>query len=282
MEHFLKSGKSVGYKLKVMDPSSPANPDAQKIGDIIVSKGKKFDQSMWLSVVSCDEDCSENQRYELSGSRLFAMMSPSPDPQMKSRRQRDVIYISASSGAGKSTWAGQYSRAWQRCIKERVVIFSAVGQDPAFEGVDLKRIPFDKLVDESGDPNDCVQIEDLKDCLVIFDDIDVIANKKLKCWIQALRNRCLEIGRHHNISMICTTHQIMNYQETKILLMEATKVVFFPSCGAAAQIKRYLKSYAGLSPNEIKDVFALKSRWVMLSKAAPKYIMHANGAYFLQ
>ena len=108
-----------------------------------------------------------------------------------------------------------------------------------------------------------------------------IPNKKLRLWVQDLRNQCLQHGRHDNINMLCTTHQLMNYKETKILLVEATKVVFFPNSGGAAQIKRFLKTYGELDAKQIQDVFKIKSRWVMLNKAAPRFILHASGCYML-
>ena len=297
MEHFLKSSENLESSFEVVDTTyeHPYRDNRRPIGRIIVTRDGRIQNNLTLCIKGVDDPTKVKSEYNLSGSKLFAMMSPCPDPSMKSRRQRDVIYISAPSGSGKSTWAGQYARAWQDEFKsghaapkppasdgmDRVIIFSAVNEDPAFEGVNLKRVLFAHLVDSFGEPNDCITIENLSDSLVIFDDIDVIANKKLRLWIQELRNRCLEIGRHHNISLICTTHQLMNYKETKILLMEATKVVFFPTSGAGAQIKRYLKAYADLSQQQIKHVFSLKSRWVMINKANPQYIMHANGAYLL-
>lgn len=289
MEHFLKSGLCNEYSLCVEENGKT---DKQKVCDIIQqSKKKTLDCSMGVYM----QNKQGPVEFNAVGADLFTIMSPSPDPTMKSRRQRDVIFISAPSGSGKSTWAGQYARSYQstpgwvdepisECARPRrsvarVVVFSAVKEDPAFEGVKLKRVCFEDLVDEDGEPNDILEIEDLSDSLVIFDDIDVIANKKLKKWIQDLRNRCLEIGRHHNINLICTTHQLMNYNETKILLMEATKVVVFPKSGSEAQIKRYLKTYADFTPDAIKKLFKLNSRWVMINKSAPRYVLHAGGVY---
>ena len=126
-----------------------------------------------------------------------------------------------------------------------------------------------------------ITIEDLSNSLTIFDDVDVIPGKKLRLWIQDLRDQCLQHGRHNNINLICTTHQLCNYKATKILLMESTKVVFFPNSGGAAQIRRFLKEYGELEKEQIAKVLEIKSQWVMLNKAAPKYILHANGCYLI-
>ena len=279
MLNFLKSGKSNNFAIKVFDSETTPDPDAIKICDIIVCKNKKFDETMTLKIIP--SELIGSTHYDLSGSQLFCMLSPGPDPQMRSRNQREVLLINGPSGAGKSTFAAQYCRSWQRTIKQRIIMFSAVEEDIAFESIKMKRIPFDKLVDDDGQPNDCIQLDDLKDSLCIFDDIDMIANKKLRIWMQDLRNRCLEVGRHKNISIISVNHELMNYRETKIIHTESNKIVLFPNSGSGAQIKRYLISYIGMSNDEIKRVFALKSRWVMISKSAPRYVMSANEAYLL-
>lgn len=280
MDHFIKLSRTLGRVMKVYD-TVKVDPSIEKIGDIIICKGKKIDSSMWLGISPTDNETDLNQSYDMS-SGLFATMSPSPDPNMISRGQRDMIFISAPSGTGKSSWTGQYARAWQETMKLKIIVLSEVTEDRAFEGVTLKRIPFSKLVDERGEPNECIQMEDLKDSLVIMDDIDAITNLKLLKWIRQLRNKCLEVGRHHNISLICTTHHIMANNVTKTLLMEATKVVIFPFCGAGEQLKRYLKQYIGMNERQIKQVFSLKSSWIMINKSTPRYIMHADGAYFLE
>lgn len=325
MNHFLSFSRTVNYQMKVFDNSSKPPSSTTKVGEIIVCKKPgSIDQSLWLGIVPCDDICEVDRRtqeYDLSNCDLFAMMSPSPDPSLQSKGQRDVIFLSAPSGSGKSSWVGQYARSWQACYQggsspfrppiqcsqggssgnrrgdmggkspqRKIVVFSDVEEDRAFEGVRLKRIPFHKLVggtDPDGnpidddEPNNCVEVSSFKDCLVIFDDIDKVTSVKLRKWLQNFRDQFLEVGRHHNVNVICTTHQLMANKMTKTLNMEATKVVIFPSSGSAEQTKRYLKHYIGMSKEQIQKVFSLKSVWVLINKSAPRYVMHANGAYFL-
>ena len=284
-EAFLRSGVSHEYSLLVGDPDYSTDPKlqklkAEKIADVLFKKSFKDNIALYMTNHSIE---TNHRVYDLTGTRLFSIMSPAYDTTLPSRNQRDMIYISGQSGSGKSTWAGQYARSYQSSNKNsKIIIFSAVDSDKAFEGVKLKRVVFDQLIDDEGHiAEDMISLEDLKDSLTIFDDIDVIPGRTLRRYIQDLRDQCLQHGRHNNINMICTTHQLMNYKETKILLMEATKVVFFPTSGGAAQIKRFLKSYGELDSREISDIFKIKSRWVMLNKAAPRYILHANGCYMI-
>lgn len=118
--------------------------------------------------------------------------------------------------------------------------------------------------------------------LCIFDDIDVVSNPAAKKAVQELRNRCLEIGRHAQVSMIVTTHQLMNYRETKIVIMEATKVVVFPLSGARRQIRRFFESYTTLDKKNIDEIFKLKTRWVCVSKTYPQYILYSGGIYLTE
>ena len=155
MPNFLKSGQSCNYSLAVHNTESRPNPDAIRIGEIIVSKGKKFDQSMTLNIIP--SEIEGPQSYDLSGSNLFCMLSPAIDPQMRSRHQREVILISGPSGSGKSTYCSQVCRAWERTIRQKIIMFSAIDNDPAFDDIKMKRIPFDKLVDENGEINDCIK-----------------------------------------------------------------------------------------------------------------------------
>ena len=297
MDIFLRSGNNPHYSLEVRDSNDPVKKDDLKIANIVVAKPNKsskhqqdgvvIDNSLSLYVTSVEKKSMINSEYDVEDSKLFAMMCPTPDPNLKEKRQRDMLYVSGQSGSGKSTFVGQYCRNWQNsnnskaCFGGKIVLFSAVDNDIAFNDIKMKKIKFEDLVDEDGEPLDEIDIDDFEDSLTIFDDIDVIHNVKLKKWMQGLRNRILEIGRHKNISIICTTHQLMNYKETKILLMEATKVVIYPQSGAGEQIKRYLKTYLGLNKLEIQKIFQLKSRWVQLHKAVPRYVLHCNGAYFL-
>ena len=300
-DQFLLSAQSSDFSLAVGDDDydkdkAMQRKKGQKVADILFAdRNTTAEFAAGGAVKTQDLEASGlylvneqgSKSYNLVGSKLFCLMSPAYDTTLPSRHQRDMIYVSGQSGSGKSTWCAQYARAYQKSFHKhasgggRIIIFSAVKEDPAFAGVKLKRVVFDDLIEDGEVVEDAIIISDLKNSLTIFDDVDVIPNKKLRLWVQDLRNQCLQHGRHDNINMLCTTHQLMNYKETKILLMEATKVVFFPNSGGAAQIKRFLKTYGELDAKQIQDVFQIKSRWVMLNKAAPRFILHASGCYML-
>ena len=62
-----------------------------------------------------------------------------------------------------------------------------------------------------------LDIEDLKDSLVIMDDIDVINPKKVTDTVFHILNETLQIGRHFNITCIVTNHLPTDFQRTRII-----------------------------------------------------------------
>jgi hypothetical protein len=189
----------------------------------------------------------------------------------------EKIYISAPSGAGKSTWCGNYIKEVNKMYKdEEVFVLSTITEDEALDKHHPIRIELsEEILEEPISP------EEIQNSTTIFDDVDTIRDPKIRANICGLRDWLLEQGRHFNVRMLMTSHQLMNYKSTRILLNEATAVVFFPRCGSAYSIKRYLKLYGGLEPKQIKRILNLPSRWVALYKTYPMYILYEKGAYLL-
>jgi predicted AAA+ superfamily ATPase len=201
-------------------------------------------------------------------------LQPLPDL----RQERDVLYVAGPSGSGKSTYIGMYLRNYQRTFpKNKIIIFSAVDTDQAFDNIqNIVRIRIDNDLLENP-----VQMDELADTCVVFDDIDVISDKDLKLCVQGLRNQCLEIGRHNRISICCTSHQLLNWKETRTLINESHSITVFPKSGSAYHIKRLCTTYLGMSKKGVDRLLNLPSRWVTIHKSFPMYIMYNQGAYML-
>ena len=54
--------------------------------------------------------------------------------------------------------------------------------------------------------NVCFFLYILTESVIIFDDIDVISDKKIRDGVYALLNQVLEIGRHFKITCLMTNH----------------------------------------------------------------------------
>ena len=66
-----------------------------------------------------------------------------------------------------------------------------------------------------------------------------------------------------------------------MVLTESHYIVVYPSSGSFQQIKYILSHYVGLSSAEIQRIRSLKSRWVLLSKHFPQYVLSENECYLL-
>ena len=88
-------------------------------------------------------------------------------------------------------------------------------------------------------------MEEFEDSVVIFDDIDVISDKKIREAVYNILNKVLEIGRHFKITALVTNHLPTNGKDTRRILNEAHQVIYFPH-SASGRIKYLLIDYLGL------------------------------------
>tara|TARA_R110002167_G_scaffold225750_1_gene431007 strand:+ start:786 stop:1571 length:786 start_codon:yes stop_codon:yes gene_type:complete len=193
----------------------------------------------------------------------------------------EKLYISGVSGSGKSTyiskWITQFLKGERRDTP--IYIFSSVDFDKAFDekfGESIIRIDLDASL-----VTNPIEVPELADSLCIFDDIDTVKHPAIRKAVCSLRDECLEIGRHYNVRLLCTSHILSNWGSTRRLLNEATSVTVFPKGGGGLfHIKNYLKTYAGMSTNQIKKLINLKSRWVTIYRVYNPYIISQKEIYF--
>lgn len=189
----------------------------------------------------------------------------------------EKIYVSAPSGAGKSTWVGKWMKEYRKMFKDdEMYVFSAIDEDKPLDKNKPTRITLDdELI------NDPIEPSEIPNSLVIFDDTDTIRDRKMSIILAVLRDYILEVGRHFDIRMLITSHLLSNFQHTRRILNESTAVVVFPKSGSGVyHIKRFLQTYAGLDKNEIKKFLNLPSRWVAIYRSYPQYVIYEKGVYF--
>ena len=238
--------------------------------DIAMIKGGKYDKKI-LKIYD-DNFQTDNEN------RLQEFIIPKGDkgvifplPRQKSER----LYISAPSGAGKSTFVGKYLKLLLKGKnKDRpFFLFSRVEEDKPLDKYDPIRIPLTRG-EFNTEPLDPLEFED---SIIVFDDIDTLADKGLLKYIQDFRDDLLECGRHYGITTISTTHQILNFNSTRTLLNEAQAVVIFPRCCGNYQMKNFLERYMGFDKDEIDYVKKLPTRWLYLYKEYPLYMIWNKG-----
>lgn len=187
---------------------------------------------------------------------------------------RQILYIAGPEGSGKSTIAAQYMKEYHKLFpNNRIVIFSRVGTDQAFSrlGNNIIRIPIDKeLIDH---PLDI--LNELQDTLVLFDDCNTIQDDKLKKTVAKIMHDTMETGRHAKINVIITSHLVIpnERRDARTILNEAHSLVVFPKAGSSQQISYVLQKYFGYNKEQIEVVLKQNSRWVLVNKRYPQYML---------
>jgi energy-coupling factor transporter ATP-binding protein EcfA2 len=192
--------------------------------------------------------------------------------------ERQILYVTGASGSGKSYFTKAFTDQYKKIYPKReVYLFSSISDDSSIDKVkNLKRI---KLTQEF--LQDEITVQDFKDSLVIFDDTDVILDKKMKLKITGILNSILETGRHFNVSCIYTSHVACDGRETKRILNEAHSITIFPHGLGGRSLKYLLDSYLGLDKEQIKRIKKLQSRWVSILKTFPMVILSEKEAFVL-
>lgn len=202
---------------------------------------------------------------------------PLPQP-LESGSERG--YVAGPSGSGKSTYVGNYIKMYKKLYpKRKIYIFSRLESDPLLDVYKPNRILLDEsIIEEPIEPGD---LSEGVGCLCIFDDIDTIKDAKICKAVFKLRDDICQVGRHDNITCICTGHQLCDYKKTRDLLNESSFVTFFPGSGSKYHIQRFLKIYCGLDNDNIKKVLSLPSRWVTIYKVYPQLIIYSTGCFLI-
>jgi len=245
--------------------------DRGKYGDAvarIVSKNPKLDKKFVF--VKFDNDFSDDGLKEIHLEKGDKFV---PIPLRKTTSR---IYVSAPSGAGKSTWSAKMIEEYRRIFPDdRVFLISTVDQDDVLDKLEyIERVEID-------DSLIGIPLDEFENSLIVFDDVGTISDKHIKKAVMNLRDRAAEKGRHMNISVLVTSHLFSNFSESRLMLLEARDLVVFPRAGAKTQIRKGLKNYVGLGDQAIDKIFALKSRWVQVRKSAPNFVLSERDFYLI-
>jgi energy-coupling factor transporter ATP-binding protein EcfA2 len=192
-------------------------------------------------------------------------------------KEREIIYITGPSGSGKSTFTSNYIKEFKKKFKSAdIYLFSALSEDEVLDKHHIKRIKLSASL-----ISDKLTSADFEDALVIFDDIDVISDKKIREAVIATMNSILEVGRHFKTYCIITNHLSTAGKDTRRVLNEAHEIVYFPHSGSMKGINYLLKEYIGFDNKEIKAIKRLKSRWCCIFKNYPQLAMTERNLWLL-
>lgn len=197
---------------------------------------------------------------------------PSPDP-----KKREVWYIAGASGSGKSYKAKELGEYYKKLFPEReVYLISKLTED---SGTLDKMKPKPKRINIQSLIDDFPDLDEFKDCMVIFDDYDTFTGEAEKV-VHKLIDDLATMGRHTNTTMLCLSHYLTNYKKTRLLLNEATHIVVYPMATSYHALSYLLKTHIGMSREDIRDLKKM-GRWVCVYKHYPQYLVSAEHARML-
>jgi energy-coupling factor transporter ATP-binding protein EcfA2 len=259
--------------IHVIDPMNNCCPKH----DAKSCNARQFDMS------TCCKECPEKLRkynpfgdsYDWEVKTTVMPVLDCEETRNGAEYKRECIYVTGMSGSGKSTWISNYMKSFNKVYPDReIYIISKVHDDPTFKNIQYTHIPIDETwVD------DPYTKEDFEESLVVFDDASVIDNKTIGENIEYLKKEILEEGRHNGISCIITSHMAADKNRTRTILNESTKIVVFPRSMSTKSLEYVLGQYYDLTKKQIERIKKLPSRWVLINRDFPKYIIYDGGIY---
>ena len=215
-----------------------------------------------------DETSSKDVTLESGAFELL----PSPDP-----KKREVWYIAGASGSGKSYIAKGLGEYYCKLFPDRsVYLISKLAEDAGTLDKmkpKAKRINIQTLIDDFPD------LDEFKNCMVIFDDYDTFTGAAEKV-VHKLIDDLATMGRHTNTTMLCLSHYLTNYKKTRLLLNEATHIVVYPMATSYHALSYLLKNHIGMTKDDIRDLKKM-GRWICIYKHFPQYLISSTHARML-
>lgn len=226
------------------------------------------------------------------------------------------MFIAGASLCGKSYFASMTARSYLvHYPGRRVVVFTVVDSDPVY--MELKKWSEDSLkasidhenleeskahfvtrklrnpedtdvefTDEGSVlffPIDQSMLDDPPDLslfsntLCIFDDIESGLEKPIKNAIMTLRDSVINTGRHLQIDVIVARQQLLDFSATRTPLNNIYQVVGFPHSAGKHHFVAFLERYMKLPKKEIAAIMGTPSRWVLINRANPQYVLSEVG-----
>lgn len=197
-----------------------------------------------------------------------------------SNKERSVHSTFGQAGSGKSYWCCNYIKEYIKLYPKRpIYLFTTITSDIGCLK-DIKKIKIIELNNEFA--HDDIPIEEFKESLCLFDDIDNIRDKQLKKKLFQTLNDCLQIGRKFKIEVLITYHNFASGHETKTILNECNSITFNYRTFGNRSLKYLLDAYLGMDKKQIERLKKLEGRMVTVCKTYPKVVLGEKELYILE
>ena len=229
---------------------------------VAMIKGGKYDKKLiYINPDLNDHDATDFKHLKIANESKFQQV---PD----TTTERQILYITGPSGSGKSTYTRMFLEEYKRKYKDReIYLFSSLKEDESLDKIKPKRFKIDDSLWK-----DPLNAEELKESVCIFDDIDVITDKKIKEAVYKIMDNVLEIGRHFKITAVITNHLPTNGLFTRRILNEAHCYILFPH-SAGGKIRYLLQEYLDIDKKMVSYFKNANSRWCCIFKNFPMAYM---------
>ena len=204
-------------------------------------------------------------------------------PRPLKEKERMTLFVSGEAGAGKSHYTREFAKRYNQMFPNNpIYLISYLDEDATLDA--YKKIKRIKAFDNEF-LNNCMKLDlktEFKNTLVIFDDIDSVANKKVKDVIYGFLFKLLKIGRHSNTSVAYIGHELYAEHKLKNVLNESMYITFFPRYLNFKKSKYLLSEYFGLSKQQIERIQNIKnSRFITYIKGSDKIILSEKEMFLL-
>jgi hypothetical protein len=247
----------------IMDKIAQGISAGKSVEEVDIPKQAK---SLYDRIAS---DYSNDKSIELPHDSTFQPI-PSPSPT-----ERQVWYVAGQSGSGKSYFARGIAEAYKKLFPEReIYLISKLQEDETLDKMKVgkpKRISLDSIV------TDPVDIDEMKDCLMIFDDWDTLDKQYFDKVHKLIEDICI-MGRHTNTSCLILSHYLTNYKKTRLMLNEAHFLVLYPMATSFKALRYVCENYGGLDKEHCTQL-KKHGRWVCIAKNYPSYVLSAHNAF---
>jgi hypothetical protein len=194
--------------------------------------------------------------------------------QIPGNAERDVLYISAMSGSGKTYYTSEFVKQYKKKNpKNDVFLFSSIDEDKCLDSLKyIKRFNI-----KSKEFLECeIDAKDFEKSCCIFDDVDTIVDKAIKKKVFSILDSILQTGRHFRTTCIFTSHNACSGIQTKTILNEATSITVFPRTSGNKSLNYLCDAYLGLDKKQVQALKNVKGRYVTFIRSYPRCMLTEN------
>jgi len=186
----------------------------------------------------------------------------------------NVVYANGPSGAGKTKVVVKIVQSYLKQNKKaEVYLISKKEKDKTIDQIkNVKRLDVTTFID------DPIKVEEFPDkCVIIFDDFEGYeTDKKLYKQIIGFLNDCMTMGRTKLIQIFIITHSSALGKASTLIFQEASYFILYPQSMSHQSLKYIMQEKIGFDTTQIRYIKNLKSKYVCIHKAFPRYIISGN------